>query len=198
MNPFPGKAWVEFFWNCGIWSRHDRYWIQKRTVADHENSFFPNGTARTGKNWYLISPGRDQHHDTPFVDISRIIKCMTWKNSFLDNCSDTEITNFFPFENDIDNCYDLIDHIQENHSEKGASIQQTHIYCLSSPTSCSGCSSYWMWWMRIINCDTVVLWMYFRCWCGMRKEKNSIQEFLSQVWATWHTRLLNIKGGKGA
>ncbi|MFN8290678.1 MAG: hypothetical protein U0U70_10500 [Chitinophagaceae bacterium] len=140
-------------------------------------------------------PEEDQHHDTPFVfqnykvhDLERLI---------LDNCSSEEImTVSFLLKNDIANCYELVDHIRQSHSGRGASIQQTYILLILTNRLQR---------MELVldvldadnQFDTGRFVDVFRMLVRNEKRKNSIREFISQSAGYLAYQIAEHKGSKG-
>ncbi|MBM3415633.1 MAG: hypothetical protein FJY20_04125 [Bacteroidetes bacterium] len=140
-------------------------------------------------------PKEQQHNDTPFV--IQNYKVHDLEKLLLDNTTEHEVkAASFQLKNDIENCYELISHIRESHSEKGASIQQTYILLILSNRLQR---------MQLITdvldtdttFDTGRFVDIFTMLVRNEKRKNSIREFLSQGVGYLAYQIAEHKGSKG-
>lgn len=195
VESIPRQAWVEFFETAGFDLGMTDIEFRKELLQAMKILSFQVAQLGLEKVVLEFLPEEDQHHDTPFV--FQNYKVHDLEKLILDNCSDTEITEAsFRLKNDIDNCYDLIDHIRESHSEKGASIQQTYILLILTNRLQR---------MQLIldvvdadnKFDTGRFVDVFRMLVRNEKRKNSIREFLSQGVGYLAYQIAEHKGSKG-
>lgn len=126
VEAIPRQTWIGFFEAAGFDFSMADIELKKELLQAMKVLSFQVAQLGLEKVVLHYLPKEEQHHDTPFViqnyKVHELEKLLT------DNAAPGEVTAAsFRLKNDIENCYDLIGHIRESHSEKGASIQQTYI-----------------------------------------------------------------------
>lgn len=195
VETIPRKLWVEFFTTtsfnfgmAGIEFRNEL--IQAMKILSYQ-------VAQLGLEKVVLDylPKEDQHHDTPFV--IQNYKVHELENLLNQNAAPAELALFSSqLKEDILRSYELIDHIRESHSEKGASIQQTYILLILSNRLQR---------MQLIldvldaddQFDTGRFVDLFRMLIRNEKRKNSFREFLSQGVGYLAYQIAEHKGNKG-
>lgn len=191
----PRQVWIEFFQTAGFDLGMTDIEFRKELLQAMKILSFQVAQLGLEKVVLDFLPEEDQHHDTPFV--FQNYKVHDLEKLILDNCTSAEIAEAsFRLKNDIDNCYELIDHIRQSHSEKGASIQQTYILLILSNRLER---------MQLIldvldaddKFDIGRFVDVFRMLVRNEKRKNSIREFLSQGVGYLAYQIAEHKGSKG-
>ncbi len=174
----PRKNWLDFFrtaaFNFGMAG------IEFRKELMQAMKILSYQVAQLGLEKVVLDylPKEDQHHDTPFV--IQNYKVHELENLLEQNAGPAELVLLSgQLKEDIQHSYELIDHIRESHTEKGASIQQTYILLILSNRLQR---------MQLIldaldaddQFDTGRFVDIFRMLIRNEKRKNSIREFLSQ------------------
>lgn len=189
------KAWVDFFETAGFDFALANLSFKKELLQALKILSFQVAQLGLEKLVLDFLPKGQQQDDTPFV--IQNYKVHNLEKHSLDNAPELEIREaFVHLKNDIENCYDLINHIRESHSEKGASIQQTYILLILSNRLQR---------MQLItdvldadnNFDTGRFVDIFRMLVRNEKRKNSIREFLSQGVGYLAYQIAEHKGSKG-
>lgn len=189
------QAWVDFFQTAGFDLGMTDIEFKKELLQAMKILSFQVAQLGLEKVVLGFLPEEDQHHDTPFV--FQNYKVHDLEKLIVDNSTGTEISEAtFRLKNDIDNCYELIDHIRKSHSEKGASIQQTYILLILTNRLQR---------IQLIldvldaddKFDTGRFVDIFRMLVRNEKRKNSIREFLSQGVGYLAYQIAEHKGSKG-
>lgn len=189
------KLWVEFFVAAGFDMGMADIELKKELLQSMKVLSFQ--VAQLGMEKVVLDflPEEQQHHDTSFV--FQNYKVHDLEKLILDNCTDEEImAASFKLKNDIDNCYELVDHIRQSHTEKGASIQQTYILLILTNRLQR---------MELVldvldadnKFDTGRFVDVFCMLVRNEKRKNSIREFISQSVGYLAYQIAEHKGNKG-
>ncbi len=195
VETIPRQAWVDFFEAIGFSfsPRHNslkRELIQALKILSFQ-------VAQLGLEKEVLSylPGDEQYKDTSFVlqnyKVHQVEKQLMESSGFTDIAIvSSELKNI------IDDCYELIDHIRESHSEKGASIQQTYLLLILTNRL-----ERMQLVMDVLDADnkfdTGRFVEVFRLLLRNEKRKNSIREFLSQGVGYLAYQIAEHKGCKG-
>lgn len=195
VESIPRQIWVDFFeaasFDFGMTGlEFKRELIQAMKILSFQ-------VAQLGLENVVLDylPKEFQHNDTPFV--MQNYKVHDLEKILTDNTGEEGVKKTSAqLKNDIDACYDLIYHIRESHSEKGASIQQTYILLILSNRLQR---------MQLIidvldadkTFDTGRFVDVFRMLVRNEKRKNSFREFLSQGVGYLAYQIAEHKGSKG-
>lgn len=189
------KAWVDFFETAGFDFGMTNVEFRKELLQSLKILSFQ--VAQLGLERVVLDflPGDDQHRDTAFV--SQNYKVHELEKLVTDNAPDNELTTAsFYIKNDIESCYNLIDHIRESHTERGANIQQTYILLILSNRL-----QRMQLLLDVLDADNAFdtgrFVDVFRMLVRNEKRKNSIREFLSQGVGYLAYQIAEHKGNKG-
>lgn len=191
----PRSAWIEFFEAAGFDFAMAGVEFKKELLQAMKILSFQ--VAQLGLEKVVLDylPKEEQHNDTPFV--IQNYKVHDLEKLLLENAGEAAIkTISAQLQSDIENCYALISHIRESHSEKGASIQQTYILLILTNRLQR---------IQLIldvldadnSFDTGRFVDVFRMLIRNEKRKNSIREFLSQGVGYLAYQIAEHKGSKG-
>lgn len=196
VEAIPRKIWIDFFttasFNFGMAGiEFKKELMQAMKILSYQ-------VAQLGLEKVVLEylPKEDQHHDTPFV--IQNYKVHELENLLEQNAGPHELAVISgQLKDDMQHAYDLIDHIRESHTEKGASIQQTYILLILSNRLQR---------MQLIldaldaddQFDTGRFVDLFRMLIRNEKRKNSIREFLSQGVGYLAYQIAEHKGNKGS
>ena len=195
METIPRQAWIDFFEAIGFSfsPRHNE--LKKELLQSMKILSFQ--VAQLGLEKVVLDylPAEHRTEDTPFV--LQNYKVHDLEKLLMDNATDHEVTaTSFQLKNIIEDCYQLVDHIRESHSEKGASIQQTYILLILTNRLQR---------IQLVldvldadnQFDTGRFVDIFRLLVRNEKRKNSIREFLSQGVGYLAYQIAEHKGSKG-
>jgi len=195
VEAIPRQAWVDFFEAVGFSFSPQHNALKKELLQSLKILSFQ--VAQLGLEKVVLDylPDEKRTEDTAFV--LQNYKVHDLEKLLLDNAAENEITAAsFLLNNTIEDCYELIDHIRESHSERGASIQQTYILLILSNRLQR---------MQLVldvldadnKFDTRRFVDLFRMLVRNEKRKNSIKEFLSQGVGYLAYQIAEHKGSKG-
>lgn len=195
VESIPRQVWVGFFEAGGFdFGMTD---IEFRRELMQAMKILSFQVAQLGLEKVVLDylPKEDQHNDTPFV--IQNYKVHELEKLLLDNAAGAEVISVSTqLKNDIENCYDLIGHIRESHSVRGASIQQTYILLILSNRL-----QRIQLMLDVLDADnqfdTGRFVDVFRMLVRNEKRKNSIREFLSQGVGYLAYQIAEHKGSKG-
>ena len=195
IEAIPRQSWIDFFEAIGFSfsPRHNE--LKKELLQAIKILSFQ--VAQLGLEKVVLDYLPDEHRrdDTSFV--LQNYKVHDLEKLLMDNATDPEITAAsFQLKNIIEDCYELIGHIRDSHSEKGASIQQTYLLLILSNRLER---------MQLVldvldtdnKFDTGRFVDIFRLLVRNEKRKNSIREFLSQGVGYLAYQIAEHKGSKG-
>lgn len=195
VEEIPRQTWIDFFIAVGFSFTPQHNSLKKELLQSLKILSFQ--VAQLGLEKVVLDylPEEKRSDDTPFVlqnynvhDVEKLL---------MDNAADHEvIAASFHLKNVIEDCYQLIDHIRESHSERGASIQQTYLLLILSNRLER---------MQLVldvldadnKFDTGRFVDIFRLLVRNEKRKNSIREFLSQGIGYLAYQIAEHKGSKG-
>ena len=195
VEAIPRQAWIDFFEAIGFSFSPRHNDLKKELIQALKILSFQVAQLGLEKQVLNYLPKAEQHNDTPFV--IQNYKVHEVEKLLLENASDTELTAAsLQLKNIIESCYELIAHIRESHSERGASIQQTYLLLILSNRLER---------MSLVldvldvdnKFDTGRFVDIFRMLVRNEKRKNSIREFLSQGVSYLAYQIAEHKGSKG-
>jgi len=196
VEAIPRKTWLDFFTTAAFDFRMAG--IEFRKELMQAMKILSYQVAQLGLEKVVLDylPKEDQHHDTPFV--IQNYKVHELENLLEQNAGPDEIGILSgQLKEDILRSYELIEHIRDSHTEKGASIQQTYILLILSNRLQR---------MQLIldaldaddQFDTGRFVDLFRMLIRYEKRKNSFREFLSQGVGYLAYQIAEHKGSKGS
>jgi site-specific recombinase len=195
VEAIPRQTWIDFFEAVGFSFTPQHNSLKKELLQALKILSFQVAQLGLEKEVLHYLPAEDQHNDTPFV--LQNYKVHEVEKLLMDNAGDPGIASIsLQLKNIIQDCYELIDHIRESHSEKGASIQQTYLLLILSNRLQR---------MQLVldvldadnRFDTGRFVDIFRLLVRNEKRKNSIREFLSQGVGYLAYQIAEHKGSKG-
>ncbi|HUR66517.1 MAG TPA: hypothetical protein VMZ03_09205, partial [Chitinophagaceae bacterium] len=195
VEAIPRQAWVDFFEAASFDLSMPDLELKKELLQAMKILSFQ--VAQLGLEKVVLDylPKEEQHNDTSFViqnyDVHDLEKVLLGENK-----TNEVAAASLELRKDIGNCYDLIAHIRESHSVKGASIQQTYILLILSNRL-----QRMELMLDVLDADNKfdtgrlvqVLLMLVR----NEKRKNSIREFFSQGIGYLAYQIAEHKGSKG-
>ena len=195
VETIPRKGWIDFFGAVGFHFSPQHNTLKKELLQSMKILSFQ--VAQLGLEKVVLDYLPEEHRtqDTPFV--LQNYKVHELEKLLMDNADDDEvIASSFQLKNSIEDCYQLIDHIRESHSDRGASIQQTYLLLILSNRLQR---------MQLVldvldadnKFDTGRFVDVFRLLVRNEKRKNSIREFLSQGVGYLAYQIAEHKGSKG-
>lgn len=195
VEAIPRQAWIDFFKviRFNFNARNGNF--QNELIQAQKILSFQVAQLGLEREVLRYLPPEEQHNDTPFV--LQNYKVHELEKLLEENAPDTAIAAISAqLKEVINNCYQLIEHIRESHSEKGASIQQTYLLLILSNRLQR---------MQLITdvldadheFDTGRFIDIFRMLVRNEKRKNSIREFLSQGVGYLAYQIAEHKGTKG-
>ncbi len=195
MEVIPRQRWIGFFEAVGFSFTPQHNSLKKELLQSMKILSFQ--VAQLGLEKVVLDYLPEEHRteDTPFV--SQNYKVHDLEKLLMDNASEDDIVAAsVQLKNVIEDCYQLIDHIRESHSERGASIQQTYLLLILSNRLER---------MQLVldvldadnKFDTGRFVDIFRLLVRNEKRKNSIREFLSQGVGYLAYQIAEHKGSKG-
>lgn len=195
VESIPRQTWIEFFEAVEFNFTAREHSIRKELL--HSLKILSFQVAQLGLEREVLEylPEEERVKDTPFV--IQNYKVHEVESQVMDNASDEEVrTVSSQLKNIIQDCYRLIDHIRDSHSEKGASLQQTYLLLILSNRLQR---------MELVldvldaddSFDTGRFVDIFRMLVRNEKRKNSIREFLSQGLGYLAYQIAEHKGSKG-
>lgn len=195
VEAIPRKVWIDFFEAVGFSFTPQHNSLKKELLQSMKILSFQ--VAQLGLEKVVLDYLPEEHRteDTPFV--LQNYKVHDLEKLLMDNATDLEVTtSSFQLKNSIEDCYLLIEHIRESHSDRGASIQQTYLLLILSNRLER---------MQLVldvldadnKFDTGRFVDVFRLLVRNEKRKNSIREFLSQGVGYLAYQIAEHKGSKG-
>ncbi len=172
------KTWIQFFEAIGFRFDPRNTGLKIELLQSLKILSFQVAQLGLEKEVLNYLPEEERKKDTPFV--LQNYKVHDLESLLLDNADNEAIVaSSVQLKNIIEDCYDLIDHIRESYSERGASLNQTYILLilanrlqrmqmLADVLDADG------------QFDTGRFVDIFRLLVRNEKRKNSIREFLSQ------------------
>lgn len=196
IETIPRQIWIEFFQQVGFSFSPRHNSLKKELLQAMKILSFQVAQLGLEKEVLGYLPEEEQNNDTPFV--TQNYKVHEVEKLLLNNSStDQQIqAASLQLKNVIQDCYQLIEHIRDSHSEKGASIQQTYILLILTNRLER---------MQLVldvldadnKFDTGRFVDIFRLLVRNEKRKNSIREFLSQGVGYLAYQIAEHKGSKG-
>ena len=195
VEAIPRQTWIDFFQAVGFSFSPQHNSLRKELLQSLKILSFQ--VAQLGLEKVVLDYLPEEHRteDTPFV--LQNYKVHDLEKLLNDNAEDQEIIGAsFHLKNSIEDCYQLIEHIRDSHSERGASIQQTYLLLILSNRLER---------MQLVldvldadnKFDTGRFVDIFRLLIRNEKRKNSIREFLSQGVGYLAYQIAEHKGSKG-
>jgi|CXWL01.1.fsa_nt_gi site-specific recombinase len=189
------QAWISFFEAVGFSFTPQHNSLKKELLQSMKILSFQ--VAQLGLEKVVLDYLPEEHRteDTPFV--LQNYKVHELEKLLFDNATDHNVAAAsFQLKNIIEDCYQLIDHIRESHSERGASIQQTYLLLILSNRL-----ERMLLVLDVLDADnkfdTGRFVDIFRMLVRNEKRKNSILEFLSQGVGYLAYQIAEHKGSKG-
>jgi len=195
VEAIPRRTWIDFFEAVEFHfsPRHNE--LKKELL--HALKILSFQVAQLGLEKEVLDylPLSERNKDTPFVLQNYTVHEL--EKLLMDNAADADVTALsFQLKNIIQDCYELIDHIRESHSDRGASLQQTYILLILSNRLER---------IQLVidvldsdnKFDTGRFVDIFRLLVRNEKRKNSIREFLSQGVGYLAYQIAEHKGTKG-
>ena len=195
VEAIPRQAWIEFFEAIGFSFSPRHTELKKELLQALKILSFQVAQLGLEKEVLHYLPTEEQRNDTPFV--LQNYKVHEVEKLLMDTSTGHIISEAsIQLKKIIRDCYELIDHIRESHSEKGASIQQTYLLLILSNRLER---------MQLVldvldadnKFDTGRFVDIFRLLIRNEKRKNSIREFLSQGVGYLAYQIAEHKGTKG-
>ncbi len=195
IEEIPRQAWIDFFQAVGFSFSPRHNSLKKELLQAMKILSFQVAQLGLEKEVLSYLPEEEQDSETPFV--LQNYKVHEVEKLLLGNGSDEQILSASAqLKNSIQDCYQLIEHIRDSHSEKGASIQQTYILLILTNRLER---------MQLVldvldadnKFDTGRFVDIFRLLVRNEKRKNSIREFLSQGVGYLAYQIAEHKGSKG-
>jgi len=195
IEEIPRQSWIDFFQAVGFSFSPRHNSLKKELLQSMKILSFQVAQLGLEKEVYGYLPEEDQNNETPFV--LQNYKVHEVEKLLLGNGSDELVLNASAqLKNSIQDCYQLIEHIRDSHSERGASIQQTYILLILTNRLER---------MQLVldvldadnKFDTGRFVDIFRLLVRNEKRKNSIREFLSQGVGYLAYQIAEHKGSKG-
>jgi site-specific recombinase len=196
VEAIPRQAWINFFISVGFRFNPRHITLKNELLQALKILSFQVAQLGLEKEILDYLPADEQYQDKPFV--KQNYKAHEVEKLLLDNADSDEIRSVtIELKNLLMDCYDLIDHIRDSHSEKGASIQQTYLLLILSNLLQR---------MQLVidvldadyEFDTGRFVDIFRMLVRNEKRKNSIREFLSQGVGYLAYQIAEHKGTKGS
>jgi site-specific recombinase len=195
VEAIPRKNWIVFFEAIGYTFSSRDTGLKKELL--HSLKILSFQVAQLGLEREVLNyiPDEGKVNDTAFV--LQNYKVHELESLLMDNAAETEVIAVsVQLKNLIEDCYDLINHIRESHSARGASLQQTYLLLILSNRLER---------MLLITdvldadnmFDTGRFVDLFRLLIRNEKRKNSIREFLSQGVGYLAYQIAEHKGSKG-
>jgi site-specific recombinase len=191
----PRQGWINFFEAVGFSFSPQHNALRKELLQSMKILSFQ--VAQLGLEKVVLDYLPEEHRteDTPFV--LQNYKVHDLERMLLNNVTEHEIpAASFQLKNIMEDCYQLIEHIRDSHSERGASIQQTYLLLILSNRLER---------MQLVldvldadnKFDTGRFVDILRLLVRNEKRKNSIREFLSQGVGYLAYQIAEHKGSKG-
>ena len=195
VEAIPRQAWINFFEAIGF-SFSPRHNNLKKELL-HSLKILSFQVAQLGLEKEVLNylPEELRTEDTPFVLQNYIVHDL--EKMIMAGNIDTAIASISTkLKNNIQDCYARIDFIRDQHSEKGASLQQTYLLLILSNRLQR---------MQLVvdvldadnTFDTGRFVDIFKLLIRNEKRKNSIREFLSQGVGYLAYQIAEHKGTKG-
>ncbi|MEO6611262.1 MAG: hypothetical protein ABIT05_03985 [Chitinophagaceae bacterium] len=191
----PRQSWISFFEAVGFSFSPQHNSLKKELLQALKILSFQVAQLGLEKEVLNYLPAEEKDNDTAFV--LQNYKVHEVEKLLMDNAPGSDIIPVSSGLKDIlQDCYDLIDHIRESHSEKGASIQQTYLLLVLANRLQR---------MQLVmdvldgdtKFDTGRFVDIFRLLVRNEKRKNSIREFVSQGIGYLAYQIAEHKGTRG-
>ncbi len=191
----PRQSWIAFFEAVGFSFSPQHNSLKKELLQALKILSFQVAQLGLEKEVLNYLPVEEQHNDTPFV--LQNYKVHEVEKLLMENAASGYISPVTSeLKKILEDCYDLIDHIRESHSEKGASIQQTYLLLILDNRL-----KRMQLVMDVLDGDTTFdtgrFVDIFRLLVRNEKRKNSIREFLSQGVGYLAYQIAEHKGSRG-
>jgi site-specific recombinase len=195
VEAIPRQHWIDFFEAVGFDFGSTGIELKKELLQAMKILSFQVAQLGLEKVVLDFLPKAEQQNDTAFV--IQNYKVHDLEKILLENGGDQPIASAAQqLRNVIQSCYEMIGHIRESYSERGASIQQTYILLILSNRLQR---------MQLMldvldadqNFDTGRFVDVFRMLVRNEKRKNSIREFFSQGISYLAYQIAEHKGSKG-
>jgi site-specific recombinase len=195
IETIPRQSWIIFFEAVGFTFTPRYTDLKKELLQALKILSFQVAQLGLEKEVLHYLPPEEQRNDTPFV--LQNYKVHEVEKLLINSANDIAVSgSSVQLKKIIQDCYELIDHIRESHSEKGASIQQTYLLLILSNRLER---------MQLVldvldadnKFDTGRFVDVFRLLVRNEKRKNSIREFLSQGVGYLAYQIAEHKGTKG-
>jgi site-specific recombinase len=189
------KSWIDFFEAVGFVFNARESGLRGELLQSLKILSFQVAQLGLEREVLNYLPQDNVRRETPFV--LQNYKVHEVEDLLMDNASKDEVAAAsVQLKNIIEDAYDLIDHIRESYSERGASLNQTYILLILSNRLQR---------MQLLadvldadgHFDTGRLVDVFRLLVRNEKRKNSIIEFLSQGAGYLAYQIAEHKGSKG-
>lgn len=195
VEAIPRQCWIQFFEAVGFSFTPQHNALKKELLQALKILSFQVAQLGLEKEVLQYIPVEEQYKDTSFVlqnyKVHEVEKLLL---------EDTRVAQVAvasaELKKTIQDCYELIAHIRESHSQKGASIQQTYLLLILTNRLER---------MQLVldvldadhDFDTGRFVDIFRMLVRNEKRKNSIREFLSQGVGYLAYQIAEHKGSKG-
>ncbi|HEV7781220.1 MAG TPA: hypothetical protein VGO58_08130 [Chitinophagaceae bacterium] len=195
VEAIPRQSWIDFFQAVGFSFTPQHNSLKRELLQALKILSFQVAQLGLEKEVLSYLPAEEQYKDTPFV--LQNYKVHEVEKLLMDNAPEDQVTAASSeLKKIIRDCYELIDHIRESHSEKGASIQQTYLLLILTNRLER---------MQLVldvldsdhEFDTGRFVDIFRMLVRNEKRKNSIREFVSQGVGYLAYQIAEHKGSKG-
>lgn len=195
VQAIPRATWISFFRTVGFGFSEQHSGIKKELLQSLKILSYQVAQLGLEKEILDFLPPEEKQNDTSFVRQNYCVHEM--EKLVLSNAQSEELKKVsVELKILLNDCYELIDHIRESHSEKGASIQQTYLILILSNRLQR---------MELVidvldadqEFDTGRFVDIFRMLVRNEKRKNSIREFLSQGVGYLAYQIAEHKGSKG-
>ena len=195
VEAIPRQLWIDFFNAVGFSFTPQHNSLKKELLQSLKILSFQVAQLGLEKEVLDYLPVEKRTEDTPFV--LQNYKVHDLEKLLLYTVTDHDLSAAFSqLKNIIQDGYELIDHIRESHSEKGASIQQTYLLLILSNRL-----ERMMLVLDVLDADTKFdtgrFVDLFRMLVRNEKRKNSIRELLSQGVGYLAYQIAEHKGSKG-
>jgi site-specific recombinase len=189
------KTWINFFEAIDFSISSRQGLLKKELIQSLKILSFQIAQLGLEREVSNYIPEQEEYRETAFV--LQNYKVHELEKTLLDNAANEEIIALsVQLKNIIEDCYSLLDHIRENHAEKGASLNQTYILLILSNRL-----ERMLLLADVLDADgkfdTGRLVDLFRLLVRNEKRKNSIREFLSQGVGYLAYQIAEHKGSRG-
>lgn len=195
VEAIPRSSWIQFFESIGFSFSARENAIKTELLQSLKILSFQVAQLGLEREVLYYLPEEEQEKDTPFV--LQNYKVHELESLLLDNADNTAIiAASVQLKQIINNAFELIHHIRESHTDKGASLNQTYILLILSNRL-----ERMLLLADVLDADgqfdTGRLVDVFRLMVRNEKRKNSIREFISQGMGYLAYQIAEHKGSKG-